>query len=245
MISRLFISVHIGDLEAQPVILDFVKDVFASWARNEGGPLSPEKTKKSAQTPRRNSLDTNEEHAASESQLDHAYLLTTVLAGLSLRSNRTMLADWLDFVMTLSSPLLTSITPLLHPISDALCDQIYARLGSDTTSEPNFSAESALDEDDIPLLLHAAKLVVRRVLPGVGTPSPSAFATPSSDPAGLFGYVTTVLSGESGSGRAAKVAVRLFQDLCFIALGLISLRLAYEGGLGDAARRCRCCPRDI
>jgi hypothetical protein len=245
MISRLFISVQSGDLEAQPVILDFVRGVFTKWVRNEKGYVSADKTKGSLHALGRNSLDANDKHATGEPQLDHAYLLATVLAGISLRSNRAMLADWLNFVMTLSSAVSDTITPILYPISRAICDQIHARLGNYTDGTTDIYSEARMDEGDIPLLFHSAVLIVRRALPGAGNASTSAFATPSSEPAGLFGYVTTVLSGESGSGRAVKAAVCLTDYLCLIASNLISLCLAHERDLGDAARRCRRCSRSL
>ena len=218
MISSLFISVQSGDLDAQPIVLEAIKGVFLKWAGDQGGSFTTEKTKESTHTLLRNSSDTGDKHPTGEPQLDQAFLLATVLSGISLPSNRAMLADWLDFTITLSSAPASNITSMLYPISDAISEQVRARLGKETHSNTDTPREAAKDEGDIPLLLHAAELVIRKILPGADDAPTSASNKPSSESAGLFGYVTTVLSGESGSGRAVKTAVRLSDRPCPIGL---------------------------
>lgn len=62
-------------------------------------------------------------------------------------------------------------------------------------------------EAEIPLLLQAAELIVRSMIPSNGPDDTPGVGNASYEPAGLFGYVSTVLTGEGSTSRAMRDAV--------------------------------------
>lgn len=69
-----------------------------------------------------------------------------------------------------------------------------------------FAEDSGIS--DIPMLLQTAELLVGLILPSDGSRSNEATSGASQEPAGLFGYVSGVLTGDTSMPRSSKYAVR-------------------------------------
>ena len=207
ILPRLWTCVQGGDLDLQTPILGVLKTlILKQHAGREQltSPILGSSTRAHARTRSNVSIRTEPQTP----QADNAYLLQTILAGISVSSNRSILADWLDFVLSISTGLSGNVAPILYPISDALCEQIWARL-QDTETESSHHDPGG--EAEIPLLLQAAELIVRGILPNSVSGDTPAPASGFSEPVGLFGYVSTVLSGDGNATRAMRDAVSRFE----------------------------------
>ena len=210
VLPRLLSCVHGRDLDLQTSILAVLKNLITKQNTDRNHMTSPLIGSTRSHNRTRSNLPAQIE--LSQTQPDNAYLLQTILAGIGLTSNRPILADWLDFILSisagLSSNVIRNVIPILYHISDALCVQIEERLYSAKASENGLGNGSGA-ESEIPLLLQAAELIVRGILPTSGSGDTPAPANGFPEPAGLFGYVSTVLIGDGSTARTTREAVSL------------------------------------
>lgn len=204
VLPRLLSCVHGRDLDLQTSILTVLKDLIMKQNTDRNHMTSPLIGSTRSHNRTRSNIPAQIE--LSQTQPDNAYLLQTILAGIGLTSNRPILADWLDFILSISAGLSSNVMPILYPISDALCVQIEERLYSAKPSENGLGNGSGA-ESEIPLLLQAAELIVRGILPTSGSDDTPAPANGFPEPAGLFGYVSTVLTGDGSTARTTREAV--------------------------------------
>lgn len=183
-----FWSVAQAHLDAQRQIMPLLRKV-----------LAVDKRRSPAHAIRRHRSDS--QLSGSGSGIYGSMLLQTILDGLTTERNRPMQIAWIRFVVSVISEAPNDFQPLTFPIIDTMCELLRAVL-----------AGTVQQVDDVCLeLLSAIDIVSLRGLAGaVETTSKTPRTT--SEPVGLFGYVTGVLNGDTGSNpvdsQAASVQSR-------------------------------------
>jgi hypothetical protein len=209
LIPPLHVCVHNGDLDTQPAILTLLRVIVIKHHEGSMGSGTSLSTMSVDRSHQRTRSNVGAKVTVKDDHFDYTYLSEIISTGVSVPANRPVLTDWLDFIHGISTPLSSTATPMVYSISETICDQVLKRLHG-----VGGEARRAIDtgdtaEEDIPSLLQSAEQIVKGVVPGSSSTATPGLASASSEPAGLFGYVSTVLVGDSHTARETKSAVSL------------------------------------
>lgn len=184
VLPRLFLAVETGDIDFQPGLLEILRQLIQSQADNTV-------TKGKNQPPSMFSPQTG---------ADDGFLLQIILAAVTSPRMRPVLADWLEFVLSIAAAMDDTVTPLFYSITDTICNQIVIRASA---------TEEGAGRSDIPILLQCSEGLVR-----LFADRPVANkAHQAVESVGLFGYVSTVLGGETiTEGATSTVSLTAMID---------------------------------
>jgi hypothetical protein len=206
VIGKLYYSVHTRSLDLQNKLLHLLHSIIS---------LSISHVESARQIPKEN---TTEAGAGQDDGIRYSLnplLVQTLIDGISIRSNRPVMQHWLDFTLGAIPQFQPALQPAIIPLNDCICRQLTSILG-EVVGASRFSQEYGADlqtsatELDLIMLINGLE---RLVLLGLALTS-EADATdddasiqekPANEQSGgLLGYVSTVFSGDGGSGSTSE-----------------------------------------
>lgn len=208
VIGKLYYSVHATSLDLQNKLLHLLHSIIS---------LSISHIESTRQLPKDAAVDTGVGQDDGVRYSLNPLLVQTLIDGISIRSNRPVMQHWLDFILGAIPQFQRALQPAIVPLNDCICRQITSILG-EVVGASRFSEEYGADlaasatELDLIMLINGLE---RLVLLGLAFTS-EADATdddasvqekPVAEPSsGLLGYVSTVFSGDGGSGTTTEQA---------------------------------------
>lgn len=206
VIGKLYYTVHTKNLDIQNKLLHLLHSIVSlSIAHVENVRIAASK-------------DTAADPAPAQEKDDsirytlNPLMVQTLVDGISVRSNRPVMQHWLDFILGAIPQFQPALQPAIVPLNDCICRQLTSILG-EITNATRFSQEYGADlqasatELDLIMLINGLE---RLVLLGLAyTSEADAIDDDASiqekavnESSGLLGYVSTVFSGDGGSGNA-------------------------------------------
>jgi hypothetical protein len=179
VLERLYLSIYTEDIGIQTPLLKLLRKLiierFASARTSSIG--------------EKGMLDVN---------WDKAFLLETILLGISTDTNQPIVSEWLDFISTISARLPALADKTLLPVALALCKQFAGRLRE--------IADPHTDHSEVSYMLQAAVTILCNTCLD-GTALYGTDIATTNEPAGLFGYVSTVLTGDVTNNPSSSQTV--------------------------------------
>lgn len=187
----IFLLIHRGKVEMQQQMLPLLQTVLDIQSSKSGFGHSPALLNAAATPGHRRGSSTRSRSSISEK--NSPLLLQAILDAITLQSNRPILSLWTDLIITVIPQFQQSLKPLLFPIIDTLCEEIRKTSNAIFDITRDCGSETALFA-----LIRASERAVLACLDDGFPASGKAPKTPT-DTVGLFGYVTGVLGGDTGS----------------------------------------------
>lgn len=187
--QQLFTAVHDGDLDGQTLLLQILQ---ISLLR----PLESRPSLDVTSNHRRSISDGDKSGLKRVSVSDNntSMLLQAILFGLSAPSSKPIVHLWTDFVLDTSTFFQHGLKPLLFPICDCLCDELWRAIDRSR----NLTAESKCSVSSVELFSYVTALeqLVELAVRGKRRGSISENGRPVPDHNGFLGYVSGVFAGE-------------------------------------------------
>ncbi|TFY63318.1 hypothetical protein EVJ58_g3324 [Rhodofomes roseus] len=207
VIKKLYIGVHLGRLDLQNKLLHLLHSIISASIPSGGtyhgkGKFSASQFTDMAESSERTPRPSTDSYGI------HPLLAQTLLDGVLVVTNRSILQHWLDFILMtvpqFQDPLQTCIVPLSHGI----CRQLQSALGDmrrASAEEHTFDDFEAITSDaDFVALLTSLERLVLLSLSRISDTSPTeeeptASEKPVQESSGLLGYVSNVFSSETSN----------------------------------------------
>jgi hypothetical protein len=204
VIGKLYFFVHAQRLELQNKLLHLLHSVISAITISQDPSVPRPNKGATVDTPAESSaLDRPEEpHTLSV----HPLLLQTLMDGISVPSNSTVLQHWLDFVLMAIPQFHHALQPLVSPLGDCICKNLRIRLDDLRKAlregPDHHDFRSNTTDAEFIMLLNALERLVLLSLSTTDTGHGdeddfTAEKPPGTEHGGLFGIVTSVFSSES------------------------------------------------
>lgn len=206
VIKKLYIGVHLGRLDLQNKLLHLLHSIVsasipsATTYHGKGKTLTTQalESTESLETPR----------PSADSYGIHPLLSQTLLDGISIATNRSVLQHWIDFILMTVPQYQDALQACIVPLSHGISRQLQSALSEmreapvDGHASNDFNASTS-DADFVALLTSLERLVLLSLSRISETTQaeeePPATDKPVQESTGLLGYVSNVFGSETSN----------------------------------------------
>ncbi|KAF9786711.1 Dopey, N-terminal-domain-containing protein [Thelephora terrestris] len=204
IVTKLYMCVHTGRLDLQNKLLHLLHSIISALTTlGSHLPMTHqprmELISETTQAP-----DVDREGAPQSYNMNPLFT-QTLMDGIGTLSNRPLLQHWLDFVLMTIPQFHLVLQPAVEPLIECICRQLRSAT-NETASARAQSTDtqdvfSATSDTELIMLLHAIErlllLNLSRQIEAADAEDDSSYAEkPTTDGAGLFGYVSNVFGSE-------------------------------------------------
>jgi hypothetical protein len=206
VVDQLFICIHSGNLDTQNQLLHLLHSVIlaiSAGTSTRRTNSSPAVNENSGSSEGRSSLS---RPRTSISEVNNPLLLRVLQDGITVKANRCLLQFWVDFILMTVPHLEGSLQPVAFPLCDTICNEI--RNAVDMWRSKAYG-DGSPSEAEVIMLLSCLERVVLIAMTWSNVDSDRSLPKGSSEVAGLFGYVTTMLQTDQASAGNGGVRPEL------------------------------------
>ncbi|KAI0783393.1 Dopey, N-terminal-domain-containing protein [Abortiporus biennis] len=218
IISKLYLSVHTRRLDLQNKLLHLLHSIISGFHAHVEAPAS----KINKESAERLTDGAKQDGSSSSSYNINPLLTQTLVDGISVSTNRSVLQHWLDFILMTVPQFPVMLRGIVVPLCDSLCQQLRFGLAdilqvSDKQAVAGDAYAYTTDADFVMLLGALERLV------SIDSQDDDDVAAPEKqEGGGLLGYVSTVFSSEPSSSTAEEQTVTRSDHHClFDAIGVL------------------------
>ncbi|KAG2022683.1 hypothetical protein CC2G_000411 [Coprinopsis cinerea AmutBmut pab1-1] len=210
VIRKLYYSIHTGSLDLQNKLLHLLHSIISLSMANI------ENARRAIALREAQTLDGSGFHdKAAEEILGYSLnplLVQTLIDGVSVPSNRSVIQHWLDFILMAIPQFQPALQPAIVPLNECICRQLRSTLQQIKNINAH-SEQYTADLQTVPTELDLVMLInglERLVLLGLAFTSEAEVAEDDAsmqekqvaESGGLLGYVSTVFTSSDGSSSA-------------------------------------------
>lgn len=205
VIGKLYFCVHGKRLDLQNKLLHILHSLISASTSNLDSPPTGNRNLRSSE-------GASEDHSTQEGQADgrrappvNPLLVQTLVDGIAVLSNRSVLQHWLDFVLMVVPQYQPMLQALISPLNDCVCRQLRLALAdilraSKERSEVDDITSAATDAEFI-MLLTALERLLQLSLANIDLSHQEDDNTltdkPGPENSGLLGYVSNVFGSDN------------------------------------------------
>lgn len=204
IVTKLYVCVHTNRLDLQNKLLHLLHSVISALTTlGSQLPMTHqprmELLSEASQTP-----DADRE-AAPQSYNINPLLTQTLIDGIGTVSNRPLLQHWLDFVLMTIPQFHQALQPAVEPLIECICRQLRSATNETASARAKITDTqdifSATSDAELIMLLNAIERLLllnlsRQIEVTDAEEDPGYADKPTTDSAGIFGYVSTVFGSE-------------------------------------------------
>lgn len=200
LVPKLFLCIHSKQLDLQNKMLHLLHSLISAMTTFEVNSLTT--------TPRQ--VNGSVEEIGGETAIQysiHPLLVQTLIDGISVPSNHSVLQHWIDFILMAIPQFQPTLQPVIAPLQDCICRQLLSSLSEihkASTSSLDFTqdvATSVTDADFVMLLNALERLVLLSLAHTMEASSAedemATLEKSASESSGLLGYVSNVFGSET------------------------------------------------
>ncbi|EJF67133.1 hypothetical protein DICSQDRAFT_151482 [Dichomitus squalens LYAD-421 SS1] len=205
VVQKLFFCVHTGRLDLQNKLLHLLHSVIVASIAGSEGRNSAAQIERAADTI---SLQDAPTAYSKQAHAVHPLLVQTLVDGISIPSNRSLLQHWLDFILMTVPHFKETLKAVVSPLTDCVCRQLRLAL----TEILDASADGPRDDDIFSYTTDADFMMLLTALERLSLLSMTRTAGEqlveddqqgadkvAQESSGLLGYVSNVFSSDGAS----------------------------------------------
>ncbi|KAI0334441.1 hypothetical protein GY45DRAFT_1318466 [Cubamyces sp. BRFM 1775] len=209
VVQKLYFCIHTGRLDLQNKLLHLLHSVISSSisgsdGRSHGAAAQLERATDGISPQDGPPIAKKETHAV------HPLLVQTLVDGISVPGNRSLLQHWLDFIMMTVPLFRETLKAVVTPLSDCVCRQLRLALAEilDVSASGPRSDDvvSSTTDADFLMLLTALERLTLLSMTRISGEEPQEEDQQADknvqESGGLLGYVSNVFSSDGPSGAA-------------------------------------------
>ncbi|KAI0639909.1 Dopey, N-terminal-domain-containing protein [Trametes polyzona] len=200
VVQKLYFCVHTGRLDLQNKLLHLLHSVITASISSAEGRMTAQVERAA------DGISLQDAPSSSRRELHavHPLLVQTLVDGISMSSNRSLLQHWLDFIMMTVPQFKESLRAVVIPLSDCICRQLRLALGEilDASAEGprgDDIVSYTTDADFLMLLTTLERLTLLSMTRVAGEQPPeedTQVDRSAQESGGLLGYVSNVFSSD-------------------------------------------------
>ncbi|KAI0660570.1 Dopey, N-terminal-domain-containing protein [Cubamyces menziesii] len=219
VVQKLYFCVHTGRLDLQNKLLHLLHSVISSSISGSEGRSHATASQLERATDGISPQD-GPPMTKKETHAVHPLLVQTLVDGISVPGNRSLLQHWLDFIMMTVPLFRETLKAVVTPLSDCVCRQLRLALTEilDVSSSGPRSDDvvSYTTDADFLMLLTALERLTLLSMTRIGGEEPQEddqqMDKNVQESGGLLGYVSGVFSSDGPSGATDDSAVTKSSD---------------------------------
>ncbi|KAK2464744.1 hypothetical protein APHAL10511_003162 [Amanita phalloides] len=206
VVGKLFFCIHTGHLDLQNKLLHILHSLISNYVSQ--GRSASEKHKDDGAVDRTGSQEKVHE-TLTRGYTAHSLLVQVLVDGIAVRTNRSILQHWIDFILTAVPQFQLALHAVVMPLNDCLCRQLRTSLNdllqaSSRKHEFGSDVSTAVTDAEFAMLLNGLE---RFVLLGL-TANPESNVSEedipmieksTSEPSGLLGMVSNVFGADTST----------------------------------------------